>query len=64
MYDAHWCEGLPGTVLESVYGHIISRKNTLRNREMIKSVIALLGELYLNNQHRDVAPMKASASTK
>lgn len=64
MCDAHRWEGFPGTVLESVYVHIIPKKNALRNREMIKCVIALLEELYLNNQHRDVAPMKASANTK
>lgn len=56
--------GFPGTVLESVYVHIIPRKNALRSREMIKRVIVLLGEFYLNKQHGDVAAMKASASTK
>lgn len=63
-----WCSHLrgflPGTVSETVYVHLIPRKDPVRNREIIKSVIVLLGELCLNKEHRDVAALKESADTK
>lgn len=55
-----WCPQLG----EIDYVHLIPRKNPLRNREIIKSVIVLLEELYLSKQRRGVAALKESADTK